>query len=97
MSEQKEIVWRTEFHKALSNPVRLEIVDLLAKGELCQCDIFPKIGSSQSTVSSYLQQLVRAGILTVRRDGTRKLYSINDRKIQIVLTKLHQLANDMIE
>ena len=97
MSEQKDVTWITEFHKALSNPVRLEIVDLLLDGELCQCEIFPKLGSSQSTISSYLQQLVRARILSVRRDGTRKLYRISNRKIKHLLLKIHQLALDVTE
>ncbi|TXT56062.1 MAG: hypothetical protein BAJATHORv1_30446 [Candidatus Thorarchaeota archaeon] len=84
--------WRVQFHKALSNPVRLQIVETLIDGELCQCDIFPVIGLSQSTVSSYLTQLVKAGILHVRRDGQRKLYSIANDKILRLITRIKEVA-----
>ena len=87
--------WRVSFHKALSNPERLRIVDFLAGGEQCQCDIFPRIGLSQSTVSAYLTQLVRAGILKVRRDGTRKLYSFSDSRIRRMIEDIHALATKM--
>jgi DNA-binding transcriptional ArsR family regulator len=92
MSEEADLMWRTEFHKALSNPVRLQIVELVLDGEMCQCDIFPAIGHSQSTVSLYLSQLVRSGILTVRRDGTRKLYSISNPGILKALDIMRHLA-----
>ena len=92
MSEDADLMWRAEFHKALSNPVRLQIVELVLDGEMCQCDIFPAIGHSQSTVSSYLSQLVRSGILKVKRDGTRKLYSISDPGILKALDIMRHLA-----
>ncbi len=96
MNINKETEWRVYFHKALSNSERLKIVDFLADGEQCQCDIFPQIGLSQSTVSAYLSQLVRAGILNVRRDGTRKLYSLSDPRIRRMLEDIHALAAKMM-
>jgi len=95
MNNDRETEWRVYFHKALSNPERLKIVDLLAEGEQCQCDIFPKIGLSQSTVSAYLTQLVRSGILKVRRDGTKKLYSLSDPRIRRMLDDVHTLAAEI--
>ncbi|MGD2072348.1 MAG: metalloregulator ArsR/SmtB family transcription factor [Candidatus Thorarchaeota archaeon] len=96
MTLDKARIWREDFHKALSNPTRLEIVDLLLDGELCQCEIFPKIGLSQSTVSSYLTQLVKAGILKVRKDGTRKLYSLTNSRIVKLIEALRNLASDKV-
>ncbi|MGY5853876.1 MAG: metalloregulator ArsR/SmtB family transcription factor [Candidatus Thorarchaeota archaeon] len=95
MGNSKEIKWRVEFHKALNNPIRLEIVDFLAEGEQCQCDIFPRFGLAQSTVSSYLTQMVRAGILQIRKDGTRKMYSISDSRIRDMIEMIRNLAGDM--
>jgi ArsR family transcriptional regulator, cadmium/lead-responsive transcriptional repressor len=93
MNEEPDLKWRSEFHKALSNPVRLQIVEMVLDGEMCQCDIFPTIGHSQSTISSYLSQLVRSGILAVRRDGTRKLYSISHPGIVKALDIMRHLAS----
>jgi len=92
LNEETDLKWRTEFHKALSNPVRLQIVEMVLDGEMCQCDIFPAIGHSQSTISLYLSQLVRSGILTVRRDGTRKLYSVSHPGIVKTLDIMRHLA-----
>ena len=96
MELNKTITWREDFHKALSNPIRLEIVDFLLDGEQCQCEIFPKFGLAQSTVSAYLTQLVRAGILKIRKDGTRKMYSLTDSKITKIITDMRLLANDKV-
>ncbi len=95
MSNDKTVIWRSEFHKALSNPVRLQIVDFLIDGEQCQCEIFPRIGLSQSTVSAYLTQLVKAGILSVRRDGTRKLYRIHDNRLLKMVQQIKTFASDI--
>ncbi len=94
MTNDKEAKWLVEFHKALSNPLRLKIVDFLADGEQCQCDIFPKFGLAQSTISSYLTQMVKAEILQIRKDGTRKLYSIANSRIREMIEKLRMLAAD---
>ncbi len=85
--------WRIEFHKALGNPVRLQIVDYLAAGEQCQCDIFPKFGLAQSTISAYLTKMVKAGILSYRKDGTRKLYSIASQEIMKIVEYIKSIAD----
>ena len=92
MTLDKQITWRLEFHKALANPERLQIVDFLCEGEQCQCEIFPKFGLAQSTVSAYLNKMVRAGILGFRRDGTRKLYSIANSDIKKTVEKIRVIA-----
>ena len=84
--------WRIEFHKAMGNPVRLQILDFLAAGEQCQCDIFPKFGLAQSTVSAYLAKMVRAGILSYRKDGTRKLYRIASLEIKVIVDEIRKIA-----
>jgi DNA-binding transcriptional ArsR family regulator len=94
MTQDKKTEWRIQFHKALANPERLRIVELLEKGEMCQCEIYPAIGLAQSTVSNYLNQLVRAGILSFRRDGTRKMYSLSDKRILIMIRDLRDLAEE---
>jgi DNA-binding transcriptional ArsR family regulator len=93
MTSDKSDEWRIEFHKALGNPIRLQIVDFLVDGEQCQCDIFPRFGVAQSTVSAYLTKMVKAGILSYRKDGTRKLYSIANPDIKRSVKELRKIAN----
>ena len=90
LSEDMSLRTRRDFHRALANLERLKIVDMLMKGEICQCDIFPELGLSQSTVSAYLSQLVRAKILKVRKDGTRKLYSIATDDVKRILSQIEK-------
>jgi ArsR family transcriptional regulator len=65
---------RARVAKALAHPSRLLILDLLADGERCVCDITPRVGADQSTVSKHLAVLKQAGIIDDRRDGPRTYY-----------------------
>ncbi len=94
MEFNKQDTWITEFHKALGNQVRLQIVDFLMDGEQCQCEIFPKFGLAQSTVSAYLSKMVKAGILSFRKDGTRKMYSIANPNIKKIVHKIRTIAEE---
>ena len=92
--DEKQLDWIAHFHKSLSNHERLKIVEILARGETCQCEIFPQIGLSQSTVSAYLNQLVRAGILSVRKEVKKKFYSISDPRILEIIQDIRKIADE---
>lgn len=66
--------------KALSEPLRLRILLLLAEsGELCVCDLVTILGVSQSMVSRHLAYLRSAGWVISRRDGLWMHYRILDQ------------------
>ena len=67
--------------KALGDPHRVRIVNLLANqdGAVCVCDITAHLGLSQSTVSFHLKKLVNAGLLTRDQRGTWAYYSIDPK------------------
>jgi len=62
--------------QAAAQPVRLAIIDLLREGEWCVCDIAAHVGAGRSNVSRHLGVMLKAGILTCRRDGLRAMYSL---------------------
>ncbi len=71
--------------KAMADETRLKILLYLLNGEQCACTIVPFIGKAQPTVSQHLKILAEAGILKMRKDGTRVLYRIkDDRAVQII-------------
>jgi DNA-binding transcriptional ArsR family regulator len=71
--------------KAMGDDTRIKILQYLLNGEKCACTIVPFIGKAQPTVSQHLKILVEAGILDVRRDGTKMLYKIkNDQAVRIL-------------
>jgi len=57
--------------KAMANPDRLKIVDILSRGEKCLCEIQPHFTISKSTLSRHVDSLRRVGIVTERREGVR--------------------------
>ncbi len=62
--------------KALAHPARLFIVDELAKGERCVCELTEMIGSDVSTVSKHLAVLKNAGIVKDSKRGAQVFYSL---------------------
>lgn len=65
--------------KALSDPVRLRILSLIAShegGECCVCDISPAFEVSQPTISHHLKTLREAGLLDCERRGTWVYYRV---------------------
>jgi ArsR family transcriptional regulator len=83
----------TVFH-ALADPIRLEIVTYLRQGERCVCEIVPHLNLIQPLVSRHLKILKDAGIVRCRKDGTKRLYSIVDKRIFNVTDALNsELVN----
>jgi ArsR family transcriptional regulator len=62
--------------RALGDRTRLRIVNLLARGSLCVCDIQRILGQPQSSVSRHLALLRSAGLIHDRRDGMRMFYAL---------------------
>ncbi|GEJ57141.1 ArsR/SmtB family transcription factor [Anaeromyxobacter diazotrophicus] len=67
---------RAEILKALAHPSRLAIVDALAEGERCVCELQEVVGSDMSTVSRHLALMKAAGLLAARREGTNVHYRL---------------------
>ncbi len=53
--------------KVLSDPSRLEILDLLSCGELCACDLLEHFQFSQPTLSHHMKSLVDNELVTTRK------------------------------
>lgn len=64
---------------ALGDPVRVQIVDVLARhaGEVCVCELVPLFDLSQPTVSHHLKVLRRVGIVGSERRGLWAYYFVN--------------------
>ena len=63
--------------KALSDPKRVKIIDLLSCGEMCGCVLLKCFEITQPTLAHDMKVLTDAGIVTSRREGKRTLYSLN--------------------
>ncbi|MHC4513471.1 MAG: ArsR/SmtB family transcription factor [Planctomycetota bacterium] len=67
---------RATVAKALSHPLRLELVDRLQAGEQCVCDLTEALDVDQSVVSKHLTILKNAGLVDCRREGTMSFYRV---------------------
>ncbi|MCD6393420.1 MAG: winged helix-turn-helix transcriptional regulator [Planctomycetes bacterium] len=78
MDTKKQLLFdrQAEVVKAVGHPLRIAIVDFLKDGEQCVCDIAEHIGSERSNVSRHLSVMVRAGVLTCRKEGLKVLYKL---------------------
>ena len=62
--------------KALAHSSRLLIVEELAKGEKCVCELVEMIGADFSTVSKHLAVLKNAGLIQDEKRGAQVFYSL---------------------
>jgi ArsR family transcriptional regulator len=67
--------------KALGQPTRLRILELLRTGERCVCEIFPAIQEEQSNVSRHLAVLKSAGLVASRKEGLNVHYRVKDPRL----------------
>jgi ArsR family transcriptional regulator len=79
---QKEIFrLHAEVCKALSHPLRLEVIDILQEGELCFSDILDITGGLKSNLSQHLSVMVKQGILRMRKEGVCNYYRLSSVKV----------------
>jgi len=67
---------RAKIIKALAHPSRLMMVDAIADGEKCVCELRELVGSDMSTVSKHLALMKEAGIVEDRKVGQQVFYSL---------------------
>ena len=73
----------------LADPVRLQIVSLLAStAEACVCDLTPAVGVSQPTVSHHLRVLADAGLVDREQRGRWAFYRLRPEPLRLVADAL---------
>ncbi len=82
-----------EIYKILSNPKRLEILNLLREQEMPVEDLVKTLGISKANVSQHLALLRHAKLVTVHRKGLNGYYNIIDPRIVEPCRILHKLAH----
>jgi ArsR family transcriptional regulator, arsenate/arsenite/antimonite-responsive transcriptional repressor len=76
--ERDKAIRMADVAKALGDPVRLQLVDVLKKhaGKVCVCELVPLFDLSQPTVSHHLKVLRSAGIVGSERQGLWAYYYV---------------------
>ncbi len=71
--------------RAVADETRFAILKELRKGEICACKLPDLTGKSQPNVSKHLRILHWAGLVTVREDGRKRLYSLSTKGKRVLL------------
>src|SRR5947199_9274220 len=81
-----EAVRMAEVAKALGDPIRLQLVDVLRKhaGKVCVCELTPLFDVGQPTVSHHLRVLREAGVVDSERRGLWAYYYVRPEALEEV-------------
>ena len=72
--------------KAIAEPIRLQILDILSNGEMCACDILQNLSITQPTLSHHMKALTASGWVIARKKATWMYYSVNHDAVE----QMHQ-------
>ena len=96
--EEKVLELKAEILKALAQPTRLKILELLRNGEKCICEIVPALNGEQSNISRHISLMQKSRLVTTRKDGVKVMVKVRDPEIFNILDKVSAiLKNQMNE
>ena len=96
--EERVLELKAEILKALAQPTRLKILELLRHGEKCICEIVPTIKGEQSNISRHISLMQKSHLVTTRKDGVKVMVKVRDPKIFDILDNITTiLKNEMNE
>ena len=78
---------------ALGDKTRLKMLRLLAKEELCACELMTALDLTQPTTSHHLGILERSGLVASRREGRWVFYRLTDPQVESLVARGSRLAN----
>lgn len=80
--------------KALSDPNRIRIVEMLADGEKCACRFLDGMELSQPTLSHHMKVLIEAGLVRSRKEGKWVYYRLNRDNLRAVAGHLLSISEE---
>jgi ArsR family transcriptional regulator len=82
--ERGQAVRLAAIAKALGDPIRLQLVDLLRRhaGKVCVCELVPLFDVAQPTLSHHLKKLREAGIVASERQGLWAFYYVRPEALE---------------
>ncbi|PIZ98219.1 MAG: hypothetical protein COX78_03485 [Candidatus Levybacteria bacterium CG_4_10_14_0_2_um_filter_35_8] len=73
-----------EFYKALSHPIRLEILDVLSESAKSVNELGRQLNKHQSNVSQHLQVLRKNHLVFSKQVGKRRVYELNPKEKSLI-------------
>ena len=89
--EERVLELKAEILKALAQPTRLKILELLRNGEKCICEIVPALNGEQSNISRHISLMQKSHLVTTRKDGVKVMVRVRDPKVFEILDNISLL------
>ncbi|MFC1541998.1 ArsR/SmtB family transcription factor [Candidatus Latescibacterota bacterium] len=86
---------KVEMLKAIANPTRLQIVNILMNGEISVTELSKQLGKKQSMTSMHLSILKSRDIVRSQRDGNSVYYSLNNNDISKIIVAIVKIIKDL--
>lgn len=80
--------------KCIADPKRLEIIDILSKGEKCACDILDYFQFTQPTLSHHMKVLISCGLVESEKRGKSQYYRLNINNTNKLILFLLELTTN---
>ena len=96
MAEQEKKIYelQADVCKVLGNPLRIQVIELLAGKELCFSDILEITGGLKSNLSQHLSVMTSKGILRMRKEGQCNYYSLASEKVARACSLMREVLVD---
>ncbi len=94
--EERVLELKAEILKALAQPTRLKILELLRNGEKCICEIVPALNGEQSNISRHISLMQKSNLVITRKDGVRVMVKVKDTKIFDILDKVSAILKSQM-
>lgn len=80
--------------KAMADPKRMKIIDLLSCGSLCACDVLEHFDFTQPTLSHHMKVLEKAGIVSVSKQSQWHYYTLKEDFVTEFMTSMTDLLSN---
>jgi ArsR family transcriptional regulator, arsenate/arsenite/antimonite-responsive transcriptional repressor len=72
------------YFRALADPLRIQVIELLRSQELCVCELCDQLNVNQSKLSFHLKNLKDSNLIRSRQEGRWVYYSLNIAQFAIL-------------
>jgi ArsR family transcriptional regulator len=79
--------------RLLGDPLRAQIVSLLAREALCTCHLVEMTGAKQTNISNHLRALRRAGVVDTEPCGRFTYYRLRPEALEDLAAQMAELAD----
>lgn len=95
--EERVIELKADILKALAQPTRLRILELLRDGEKCICEIVPALSGEQSNISRHISLMQKIQLVTTRKDGVKVMVKVKDQRVFDILDKVSVILKNQMK